>query len=198
MRYLIPLAPALCVFAALGVLPARRLHRSAPRVLGVLLLLISAWGARDVLYDFVVPDPRDRAAQWLQGNTSTPAIVGMISAPWFYSPPLVPLDSPPYRQLSASQLSQLSNGKYQFMFTGWDAEKLRDEKPNWFVMSEFEWREKARLKDAGYEKFAAALEADYTLEKTFQNSAPLALPGREFVPHDFLYTDPEIVIYKRK
>jgi 4-amino-4-deoxy-L-arabinose transferase-like glycosyltransferase len=198
MRYLIPLAPALCVFAALGVLPLRRLHRLAPRVLGVLLLLVTAWGARDVIYDFVVPDPRERAAQWLQSNMSTPVTVGMISAPWFYSPPLVPLDSPPYRRLSASQLSQLSNGRYQFVFTDWNAAKLHSEKPMWFIWSEFEWREKARLKDSEYEKFQNALQADYTLEQSFQNAAPLALPGRDFVPHDFLYTNPQIKIYKRK
>jgi hypothetical protein len=43
-----------------------------------------------------------------------------------------------------------------------------------------------------------ALQANYTLEKTFQNAKPVALPGRKFVPHDFLYTNPAIRIYKRK
>ncbi len=198
MRYLIPLAPALCVFAVLGVLPLRRVHRFVPRVLGVLLLIILVWGARDVLYEFVVPDPRDRAAQWLQNNAGrTPSTLGMISAPWFYSPPFVPLDSPPYRRLSSSQLSQLSNGKIQFVFTDWNVENLHSEKPNWFILSEFEWREKERLKEGDFERFEDALQADYTLVKKFQNVAPFALPRREFVPHDFLYTNPEIKIYRR-
>jgi 4-amino-4-deoxy-L-arabinose transferase-like glycosyltransferase len=198
MRYLLPLAPALCVFAALGVLPTQRLNHFAPRILGVLLLLVAAWGTRDVLYDFIVPDPRDRAAQWMENVGSTPKTIGMISAPWFYSPPLVALDSPPYRRLSPSQLSQLSEGKYQFIFTDWSAEKLQSEKPQWFILSEFEWREKARLQNDDYEKFMMALQANYTLEKTFQNAKPVALPGRKFVPHDFLYTNPAIRIYKRK
>jgi 4-amino-4-deoxy-L-arabinose transferase-like glycosyltransferase len=198
MRYLLPLAPALCVFAALGVLPLLRLHRAAPRVAGVLLLLIAAWGTRDVLYDFVVPDPRDRAAQWLKSATSTPATIGMISAPWFFSPPLSPLDSPPFRKLSPQQLFELSDKKFHFDVTGFDIRNLQAAKQQWFVLSEFEWRDKARLSDADYKSFIAALHANYTLVKTFKNHAPLALPGRKFVPHDFLYPNPEIQIYQRQ
>jgi len=210
LRYLIPLAPALCVFAACGVLVLQRFGSTIKCAAGVLLLVVAAWGTRDVLYDFISDDPRNQAAQWMASNantsgTSTPATVGMIGAPWYYSPPLSPVDSPPYRRLSESQLSQFSGGKYTFVFTGIDAAKLQIIKtedriplPQWFILSDFEWREKARLQDAEYQKFRAALEQEYSLAQRFKNAPPLALPGREFAPHDFLYTNPEIRIYKRK
>ncbi len=122
----------------------------------------------------------------------------MIEPPWFFSPPLSPTDSPPYRRLTESQLSQLSGNKYQFVLIGFDAQNLQARKPQWFVMSELEWREKARLQDADFQKFLTTLEADYTIAARFKNEAPIALPGRDFVPHDFLYPNPEIRVYQRK
>jgi hypothetical protein len=202
MRYLLPLAPALCVFAAAGVLALRDTTRRY--VTGVGLVFIAAWGARDVLYPLVVTDPRDAAAQWMAQNDrsnlgprhmSTPPSVGMIEPPWFFSPPLSPLDSPPFRPLSPSQLSQLSGDKYQFVFTGFDAAKLNVAHFDWFIISEFEIREKLRLSDS--RPFMEALDNATALAARCKNVAPLALPGRDFVPHDFLYTNPEISIYRR-
>lgn len=198
LRYLLPIAPALCVFAACGIAALRRYHAVAARVVGVLLLLVTAWGARDVLYPLAMPDPRDRAALWMEANTQAAASVGMPGAPWFYSPPLSPLDAPPYRALSSAQLSQLSDGRYEFIFTGFDAETLLRSLPEYFVMSELEWREPARLNDQEFGKFLDALEQKYLRAETFKNRAPLALPGRGFVPHDFLYPNPEIRIYRRR
>ena len=198
LRYLIPIAPVLCLFAACGVLALSRFGSMIKRASGVLLLVITAWGARDVLYPFIAVDPRDQAAQWLAQNASTPATVGMMESPWFFSPPLSPLDSPPYRRLSESQLSQYSGGKYQFAVIGFDAGQLQNRQPEYFILSELEWREKARLQHADYQKFMAALKREYSLVQRFKNEPPFALPGRAFVPHDFLYTNPEIRIYKRK
>jgi 4-amino-4-deoxy-L-arabinose transferase-like glycosyltransferase len=203
MRYLIPLAPTLCVFAAVGVLALR--ERRLKLVAGAILIFIVAWGTRDVLTPFVVEDSRDRAANWLSQHASTPATVGMIEPPWFFSPPLSPLDSPPFRRLTPEQLFKWSGGKYQFTFTGFGADKIEIQRsrlqmplPQWFVVSEFEWREKARLGDVDYRKFRDALEQQYSLVARFKSTPPLALPGRDFVPHDFLYTNPEIRIYRRK
>lgn len=198
LRYLLPIAPTLCVFAACGVLALPRFGSTAKRAVGACLLLVAAWGTRDVLYQFVVIDPRDGAAQWMASQSGSSATVGMIESPWFFSPPLSPVDSPPYRRFLALQLSQFSGGKYQFIVTGFDTQKLKTDKPQWFVTSEFEWREKARLQDADFQKFQTALEADYAVVARFKNIAPFALPGRDFVPHDFLYPNPEIRIYKKR
>jgi hypothetical protein len=193
MRYLLPIAPVLCIFAALGVL--RLQPQKLKIIVGALLVLITAWSSCSVLYQFIAPDPRDQAAQWMSANASTPATVGMIEAPWFFSSPLSPLDSPPFRRLSPQQLYELSGNKYRFDITGFDTQKLQTDKPQWFIISEFEWREKARLQDKEYENFRAALEREYSLAARFKNKS--LMPAREFVPHDFLYTNPEIRIYKR-
>lgn len=206
MRYLLPLAPALCIFATLGVLSLRnQRHKFAA---GTFLLVITVWGTRDVLYLLIKKDQRDQAVHWLLQNTTTPTTIGTISPPWFFSPPLSPLDSPPFRPLTENQLFKWTDGKYHFRFTGFDIKKLQREKSQWFLLSEFEWREKKRRDDFDYiwarkeqpselRVFTGALEQEYDLIEVFKNEAPLALPGRDFVPHDFLYTNPEIRIYRR-
>ena len=203
LRYLIPIAPALCVFAACGVLALSRFGSTLKRAAGVLLLLVAAWGTRDVLYDFISNDPRNQAAQWMTNATIERKLlpaptVGMIESPWFFSPPLSPIDSPPYRRLNESQLSQYTNNWYQFVITGLNTQQLQTRKPKYFILSELEWREKARLQDADYQKFMASLERQYSLVQRFKNQPPFALPERAFVPHDFLYTNPEIRIYRKK
>lgn len=196
LRYLLPLAPTVCVFAACGLLALRSQQLTVARVVGALVLLVTVWGARDVLYPLMLPDPRDRAAEWLEQRAPIGTTLGLPGAPWFYSPPFSPLDSPPYRSLSSAQLSQLSGGRYEFVFTGFDGESLQNVRPEYFVMSELEWRELARLENEPFKKFLRALEQKYLLEESFKNQAPFALPGREFVPHDFLYPNPEIRIYR--
>jgi hypothetical protein len=196
MRYLLPIAPTLCIFAAIGVLALR--ERRLRIATSAILILIVAWGTRDVLSPLVVTDPRDRAASWLSLHASTPTTIGMIEPPWFFSPPLSPLNSPPFRQLTPEQLFAFSGNKYHFTITGFDAKKIQPDQPQWFVTSEFEWREKSRLNDNDYNRFREALEREYSLAARFKNTPPLALPGRDFVPHDFLYTNPEIRIYRRK
>ncbi|MBV9469327.1 MAG: hypothetical protein JOZ57_08780 [Abitibacteriaceae bacterium] len=84
------------------------------------------------------------------------------------------------------------------MITGFSSATLEQNKPEWFVMSEEEWREEARLHDPQYEAFMQQLAQSYDLKASFKNVPPLALPGRAFVPHDFLYTNPEVRVYQRR
>lgn len=196
MRYLLPIAPTLCIFAVCAVTMLR--IKPAKMMAAGALLLVSLWGTRDVLYQLTAIDPRDEAAAYMAQNTQPPATVGMLNMPWFWSPPLSPQDVPPPGGITPEQLFEFSGNRYKFVTTGMNAAKLQSDKPQWFVLSEFEWRERARLQDPDYQKFGETLEKDYVLEKSFQNIAPGAMPGRDFVPHDFLYPNPEIRIYKRR
>jgi len=201
MRYLLLLAPALCVFAGCAIIALRSYRPGLTRVSGTIVLLLTVWGAYGVIYQLVVTDPRDSAAVWMAqtvGSPATPVTVGMQGAPWFYSPPLSPQDSPPYLPIPPEQFTQLSGNKYQFIFTGFEASKLQSEKPAFFVMSELEWRERERLGDEGFFKFMEVLKQDYDLAINFKNKSALEMPGRDFVPHDFLYPNPEVRIYRRK
>jgi hypothetical protein len=63
-------------------------------------------------------------------------------------------------------------------------------------MSEFEWRDEQRLRPQKFDRFMKELNNLYQLKQKYKNHPWLTLPGRAFVPHDFLYTNPEIQIYQ--
>lgn len=209
MRYTLPLMPTFCLFAALGLQQIDTLiqgKRQATKDYGLWtmcgsLLLIALIGTTNILFPFIMPDPRDQAAQFLAAQTPTSTTVGLLTPPWFWTPPLTPQNAARHDTVSEAELAQLSalsRGRYRFVITGFKASALAEAKPRWFVMNEIEWRDQARLQDAHYESFRALLNRDYSLKASFKNSPPLALPGRAFVPHDFLYTNPEIEVYRRR
>jgi hypothetical protein len=66
------------------------------------------------------------------------------------------------------------------------------------VLSELEWAEKQRLQNQNYLQWRQALDNSYVLAREWKTRSPLSLPGRSYVPHDFLYTNPEVHIYLRR
>jgi hypothetical protein len=121
--------------------------------------------------------------------------VGLVNAPWFWTPPLSPRDEPPGSDYT---IRQSPDGKFQLVITGFDAAQLRTSSPKYFMWSELEWAEKERLRDTKYLEFKTELEKSYNMAQQFKVPAPLTLPGRAYVPHDFLYTNPSVQIYVRK
>lgn len=228
LRYVLPLLPALCVLAASGILTsfvillfsgalsnsipldasntkqqawaertghrAWRLQLAITWAFYVLLFLATC----DVLYPFTQPDPRDQAVAWMKVNAPAGSTVGLTTdRPWFSTPPFSPRDAPPGSGVSP-EAALAAGTRYQLSLLALDAQKLSDAKPQYVVMSEFEWRDKERLGDAGFRAFMQQLNALYTLQQAFKNRSPLALPGRAFAPHDFLYPNPEVRIYRRR
>src|SRR5690606_28218297 len=131
-------------------------------------------------------------AAWMKQNASTPTTVGLLNPPWFWTPPLSPQDAPPGSGVS---VTQSPDGKFQFNITGFDTVELESQKPKWFVMNEFEFRDEERLNQGEHQKFMKKLQSEYSLRAQFKNQPPFEWPGREFVPHDWLYTNPEVRIY---
>lgn len=208
MRYTLPLMPTLCLFAALCLqelpTPQRRSHRTNGKgqmTISAVLLVIALIGTSNILFPFVMPDPHDQAAQFLAGQTPTSTTVGLLTPPWFWTPPFTPQNASRHDYISEAELAQLAaltGGRYHFVITGFKASALPETKPPWFVVNEMEWRDQARLHEADYENFRGQLNKDYTLKASFKNNPSLTLPGRDFVPHDFLYTNPEIQLYQRR
>ncbi|HVF10581.1 MAG TPA: glycosyltransferase family 39 protein [Abditibacteriaceae bacterium] len=201
MRYTLPLMPGLCIFIMGGVMlllyatgSTARGRRWLPVTASLLynpLWVIMVVGSMTVLAPFVATDPRDQAAEFFPSLEKTPTTIGLVSPPWFWTPPLSPQDAPPG---SGTVVTGSPDGRYKFAVTGFDTTKLQRMQPQWFVMSEYEWIDKERLNEPGYKKFMAALRREYTLAARF--SSPFAdEPG--YVPHDFLYTHPTIRIYRR-
>jgi len=194
LRYILPLAPPLLVLAA-ALIDAPMLRRRAPQVLAGFLILISAWGTRDVTYPFTQPDAREAAVAFLRAQAKPPLPQGVALADrfWFYSPPLLPQNAP----LRGFSLPATSPGeKFRVTNFNFDAARLLSEKPLWVASSEFEWRDKARLNNVDYLAWQRILDQAYELVWARKVQAPLALPGRGYVPHDFLYSNPEVRIYK--
>ena len=172
MRYLLPIVPFLCVLAAMGI---SRLPK--PKIGGAVLMLFALCGTKDVLWPMLDSDPRDRAANLLRRQ---PRPVGVVNNPWYYTPPIQP------RGFNAP-----AEG---LVVTGFDLTRAKAA-PS-FALSEFDWREAARLSPQGEAaRFASALEPFYRKSFSYKIEAPLALPGRDFVPHDYLYTNPETRVY---
>lgn len=199
LRYTLPMVPVLCIFATLAIEQlATRLARTeipAPKYFGRVAALpigVVLVGALNVVWPFVSLDARDDAAQWLRTNAPQNATIALPSPPWFWTPPLTSRDTPP----PTTQIHQPPDGRFQLQASGFDATKITPSK--YFVASEFEWRDKERLNDAGYRDFITVLGRDYLPPRVFQVAIPLVLPGRKFVPHDFLYTHPQIRVYQRR
>jgi hypothetical protein len=67
------------------------------------------------------------------------------------------------------------------------------------VTSEFETRDEERLGQENAKTFLEVLRFYYAPARTFKVTPPLSLPGRNlWTPHDWLYPNPEIRVYRRK
>ena len=203
MRYLLPLIPALAIFAALFVRALVEALQTSNRLaifaIAAILPAVCAIGSANVLSPFAQTDPRDAALAHLDSQNDAPPIsVGLADAQnplWFTTPALWPQDTPPGSGRTLANVQR--NARYDLKPLGIDAAKLRLEKPRYFVWSEFQWRERERLNDANAANLRRALNIEYS-KREFHNTAPLALPGRDYVPHDFLYTNPRVEVWNRK
>ncbi len=167
VRFMRYLLPLVPILCLLAAYGAARLPK--PRIWGAILGLFALWGAKDVLWPFLQTDPRDQAAPFLKGQQ-----VAMLGNPWFYTPPFQPqgFNSP----VAGVEVTGGKVGKSPL------------------VISEFEWREPLRLGRTDLEAVNLVSNPSITARQ-FKNRVPLALPGRPFVPHDYLYTNPETRIY---
>jgi hypothetical protein len=132
-------------------------------------------------------DVRDRAVHWINGNIPVGSQIG-VAKPWFYTP------SANLRQLTLTR-------------TGFSSRSLLSEKPDYFIITDFEYREAAYIRRFFAEDYADSnrfLEIlnnlnYYQLEKTFEvtpNFCGISF-SKGFPPHDWMYVYPTIRIYKR-
>lgn len=183
MRYLFPIAPFLCVTA---VWAASRLPK--PSVWGAGLALMALIAVPGILWPFVSVDPRDQAANYIK-RLGAPVV--LANKPWFYTPPFQPVG--------------LNVPIVGVEVVGFDASKINP-KTQIFALSEFEIREKQRMNpDGEVKQFQDQLAAMTWKSRDrpptrlpfvpFDNNSILQLPGRNFVPHDYLYPNPYVLIY---
>ncbi|BCM90121.1 hypothetical protein IAD21_01972 [Abditibacteriota bacterium] len=176
MRYTFLLVPPLLLWASIVV---SRLPK--PRIWASLLAIIALIGTENVLYPLVTTDPRDQAVAYLRQVGGNPTLIGK---PWFYTPPFQPNNN----NVPVPGVK----------IVGFDASKINPQTDT-PIVSEYEVREAVRLHPDGPEaRFLAEAKKQSVTGKSreFGSIDPAALPGREFEPHDYLYTHPHVWLYR--
>ena len=158
-------------------------------------------------------DPRDQAARYLK-TVNLP--VGLVSSPWYWSPPLFPDSADPLFLRTPLRLALAAAAKPPVVVAmdaagnipSWNMELLEQQKPPLISFSSFEYFPIARLQgrnDLGPQQaevtsdsqFIARLQKDYSLDRVL--GAHLVGGNHpEMLPEDLFYTDPVIYVWKRR
>jgi 4-amino-4-deoxy-L-arabinose transferase-like glycosyltransferase len=200
-RYLIPLLPFIIIFASRPFFPAKKnLFREIAIFTFILISIYTSLLSVAYLRSLTGSDPRDLAGDWLRSNLRRGDRVGLLQLPWFYSPAFIPYNGGKMSERDFHEWALKS--PYKFSVIGWDRAKLLEERPDYFIVSNFEFLHPLRLRRPSAVEFWRELEARYKLEKVFKRE--LRFLGISFpfipqmIPEDVLYTFPEIRIYKIK
>ncbi|MDQ2732240.1 MAG: hypothetical protein M3Y56_11320, partial [Armatimonadota bacterium] len=199
MRYTIPLLPFLCIWvarllvAALSTTGLRKGDRGVvggrwrrPAAMACLILPGLCALVKTLAYDGALAGPNVRleALDWLQIHVRRGSSIGMIRHPWFNDPPVIPYNS--IRVTDDWVTAHNDRWLFRMKFTGWSAARLRQDRPDYFVLNDWEIRYRLRLHHlhplgsgdaaaAGQEAFdlVTTLNRDYKLAATFQRPAKL-------------------------
>jgi len=205
IRYVVPLTPFLAVVAGAGLASAYRSQRLTLRVpalvLGVAVLLPTWMYGFGLAVSSMSDDPRDRA--WKTTRTQlleqeAPRTVGLVEPPWYSDPPVSPYNAGLFSRRMFEEWNR-QNGS-RVVVTGWDAKKLRAEKPDIFFLSDLESQDLLRLKRPDAIEFVAALNSLYQKQQVFGPVRDLPAwlaPPRSWAPPDWLYQSPRITMYHR-
>ena len=202
IRYLIPLTPFLAILAAMGW---QALYRkwSYPSLRALVAILATATVMLTSIYashqfHALERDPRDLAGDRLSEMADrTPTLrAGLVSPPWYFNPAVSPYNGGPFPPGAFDDWNRRNGNRVAI--TGWDAAKLRAEKPEVFFLSDLESQDLLRLKRPDALAFVAALDRFYEGRHTVarRESAPAWLaPPRSWAPPDWLYQSPVITMY---
>jgi 4-amino-4-deoxy-L-arabinose transferase-like glycosyltransferase len=215
IRYLVPLAPFVAVLAGTGLAWLYRrcgglLLRAGMYVLVVAVALltyaylivnmpeIASRGRTDDVWHAVTTDPRDRAwkavAAELEGE-SADRRVGLIQSPWYFHPPVSPWNSGP---LFREQFEAWNQEAGRVVVTGWDAERVTAEKPEFFITCNLETMDMLRLEKPEAVELVHALWSTYAHQTVFERPPGRygwLFPSRESAPPDWLYRWPKVVLW---
>lgn len=217
LRYVFPLVVVLALAFGwlMGECHAKKGKHAALVIAGILGL--GTLAVQTVMWTSAMTsvDPRDAAAKLLKewAVKEPNATVGLVSDPWYYTPPLIK-DSAILRGMISFQAEEMRASRAPAVFTSgmddpqrydWDA-RLFDKHPDYIVYSSFESSDLERISKFGTEKpevklqlkrfqeFQALLKRDYA-----QMTVPLNETGqRGRVVHDMQYVAPVIYIWKKK
>ncbi|MEO7453972.1 MAG: phospholipid carrier-dependent glycosyltransferase [Fimbriimonadales bacterium] len=223
LRYVLPLLPLVAL--GLGYLAGKCHELGGWRrvVTGLIILMVgftaaTTSGAFSMTRLMATPDPRDQAARWFNDKTDAQTTIGLVSDPWFYTPPFYPDTN-----LLAFQdrLTAMEQNPRLIRYIAPDGEKrdwdvrLLDQKPDYIVFSSFEFIDHDRLSEPHFVEFMERMPLEYDFIAIFWGPEPafatklesmrfnrdmLRVIIRERYPktHDMMYIRPTICVFKKK
>ena len=213
-RYDIPLLPILALWNGRLLADISRMRRPLIRwsVLSASLaiLLLTLIYTRLLILPMTQPDPRDAGLKVLLQIAPPTSRIGFAAQPWFGTVPLSPYFSMP--RPGGWQVEASPDLKRGIVYDGkdWDVDLLKSQKPDFVVLSEYDYDDALRLKDPSVNRYLSVLRQNYqesdgaariTLDPIYiLGNLPTsvgAMPTRG-LPHDMLYPNPYVFIYQRK
>jgi 4-amino-4-deoxy-L-arabinose transferase-like glycosyltransferase len=207
-RYALPMFPGIAILTGWFVVEVWTAIRRprAKDAWALLCCLVLAWTfvvAGVYAAAFGKADPRDEAERWIRAHIPKGATIGVIDVPWFYSPPLS-------KNLGFGTLPQRERAMRKTSYRLCAIPVFHAYTCDWAVISDFEWRDALRLKNARSVSEEQRSRASYTVsqvrsvEKGFilrrrfgGTMNVLGRMGFPNPPHDMRYVRPQIKIYER-
>ncbi len=195
-RHLVLMSPFIILLAARGssFLFEKRFWRGSKRwamtIAALFLAFVCGWTFLSS-YAYVSlmekKDIRDIAAEWINNHVPIGASMGVVQ-PWFYTPPL-------------------DWSRYRMERTGFNSQRLLSIKPEYFVITDFEYRENSYIrrffsKDYSdseiFIKYLGNPEL-YHVKRSFEITPNISgISFRKgFPPHDWMYVYPTIRLLER-
>ncbi|MDO8681974.1 MAG: glycosyltransferase family 39 protein [Armatimonadota bacterium] len=223
-RYTIPLVPVISIAAAVavtrvyafisrrpplgrGLTPSPNTQHPTPLSACWLILCLAAIYytlSYSIALDrlFVVEDPRNKAAAWIERNVPIGSTIAFPTIAWFYSPALSPGFT--HYQPGKREAAMAGVKSYDLLTDAdvpWDWTIFHVVFPKYIIISDYEDTDALRARDTDAIKYMRMLRVQYTPAKTFSrrlHGGGLDFGKAESLPHDLKYASPRITIYKRR
>lgn len=222
LRYVLPLVPVLAIGLGWAVGQAHTASNRRWRLaVGGAFLAVAGLGGGGLVSTVALsqmmanPDPRDEAAAWLRAN-GTGRSLGVVSDPWFQTPPTYPTTalprSVPFAQRDERRRAARNPEVIQWVPSNpdqradFDPALLEQARPDLLVLSTFETDDLDRILRVGidragpdpsirvqaerYQRFMDRLRQDYRIVRAWGIHGPQV--------HDLMYIQPRITVWERK
>lgn len=210
-RYMLPLFPVLCVWAAAAAVPhalAARATAGGQRrnerwwvVVSWLAAALTLVYSVTLVHAMSLEDPRDREADYLFGAARPGASVAFAKTPWFFSPPLSPWFGAPSAAVRRDRaLADTTRFELRIPQGEWQTNVLQPP-PDYVCLSNLETMHAVdRLRVQPAVQFVEALPANYRRLTFGPGASILLLPsvGSGIIPEDILYVMPTQTLYVRR
>jgi hypothetical protein len=153
---------------------------------------------------FAPPDPRDEAAAFIAeyARKFRPLTVAMHDLPWFYTPPICPINGgmKTKEDFAAWQVT----APFKLLLVQFDLNMLSGSDANLFVASDFEYGDPLRLRMGDVVRLYEWLYSHSVTVRVFRKEPKLPWSDKPFrwyfrpLPHDMRYVNPIVKVFVLK